>query len=234
MRAPTVTPKLQQIAAQAARDPARVLTTLAPLMDRDFLREAYRQTSKASAPEIDGVTAQQYADPLDENLGDLYERVALAYFGVVSSLLGCIAFLGPGFSDGFRLAQVGRPLLAKGDFIGDDQPLGHFRLLGLLGEGEQPVDLRAQVAVEFEQTFVTDRTALGGISVDFGAVQADVSQGQHPNFLGVQEDMHKRGLAVLAERFCGSWPWCHDQDGGRPQASGKASTRRSPVQSCGH
>ena len=53
--------------------------------------------------------------------------------------------------------------MAKGDFIGDDQPLGHLRLLGLLGEGKQLVDLRAQLAVEFEQTFVTDRTALGGI-----------------------------------------------------------------------
>jgi RNA-directed DNA polymerase len=75
LRSPTVTPQLQQIAAQAARDPARVFTTLAHLMDRDFLREAYRQTSKASAPGIDGVTAQQYADHLDENLGDLYERL---------------------------------------------------------------------------------------------------------------------------------------------------------------
>jgi len=75
LRSPTVTPKLQQIAAQAARDPARVFTTLAHLMDKDFLREAYRQTSKASAPGIDGVTAQQYAEHLDENLGDLYERL---------------------------------------------------------------------------------------------------------------------------------------------------------------
>src|SRR5712691_11110443 len=61
---------------------------------------------------------------------------ALAYFGVVGSLLGFIAFLGPGFSDGFCLGQVGQPLLAKGDFIGDDQPLGHLHLLGVLGEGE--------------------------------------------------------------------------------------------------
>ena len=49
MRSPTVTPKLQRIAAQAAHDPDRVFTTLAYLIDEDFLREAYRQTSKASA-----------------------------------------------------------------------------------------------------------------------------------------------------------------------------------------
>jgi len=59
LRSPTVTPQLQRIAAQAARDPNCVFTTLAHLMDGDFLREAYRHTSKASAPGSDGVTAQQ-------------------------------------------------------------------------------------------------------------------------------------------------------------------------------
>ena len=75
MRSPTVTPKLQRIAAQAARDPDWVFTTLAHLMDEDFLREAYRHTRKSSAPGIDGVTAQSYAEHLDENLHDLYERL---------------------------------------------------------------------------------------------------------------------------------------------------------------
>jgi group II intron reverse transcriptase/maturase len=75
LRSPTVTPKLQRLAAQAAHDPDRVFTTLAYLIDTDFLREAYRQTSKSSAAGIDGVTAQQYAEHLDENLRDLYERL---------------------------------------------------------------------------------------------------------------------------------------------------------------
>ncbi len=75
MRSPTGTPKLQRIAAQAARDPTRVFTTLAHLIDVDVLREAYRQTRKTSAPGIDGVTAQEYAEHLDENLRDLHERL---------------------------------------------------------------------------------------------------------------------------------------------------------------
>jgi len=75
LRSPTVTPQLQRIAAQAARDPDWVFTTLAHLMDEDFLREAYRHTRKSSAPGIDGVTAQSYAAHLDENLHDLYERL---------------------------------------------------------------------------------------------------------------------------------------------------------------
>lgn len=74
-RSPTVTPKLQRLAAQAARDPERVFTTLAHLIDEDLLREAYRQTSQSSAPGIDGVTAKQYAEHLDGNLRDLSERL---------------------------------------------------------------------------------------------------------------------------------------------------------------
>jgi RNA-directed DNA polymerase len=75
LRSPTVTPQLQRLAAQAAHDPDRVCTTLASLIDTDFLREAYHQTSKSSAAGIEGVTAQQYAAHLDENLRDLHERL---------------------------------------------------------------------------------------------------------------------------------------------------------------
>jgi len=52
-----------------------VFTTLAQLIDEDCLREASRHTRKASARGIDGVTAQRYAEPLDENLRDRYERL---------------------------------------------------------------------------------------------------------------------------------------------------------------
>jgi len=75
VRSPTVTTKLQRLAEQAARDPKRVLTTLAPLIDEDFLREAYRQTRKANAAGIDGVTATQYAEHLEENVRDFHDRL---------------------------------------------------------------------------------------------------------------------------------------------------------------
>jgi RNA-directed DNA polymerase len=52
-----------------------VFTTLAHLMDVDFLREAYHRTRKDSAPGIDGVTAETYAAHLEENLRDLHERL---------------------------------------------------------------------------------------------------------------------------------------------------------------
>jgi RNA-directed DNA polymerase len=52
-----------------------VFTTLAHLMDVDFLREAYQRPRKDSAPGIDGVTAATYAEQLEENLRDLHERL---------------------------------------------------------------------------------------------------------------------------------------------------------------
>lgn len=72
---PTITTQLQRIAERAKQYPAMVFTTLAHLMDVDVLREAYRRTRKDSAPGIDGVTAVQYAEHLDENLRDLHERL---------------------------------------------------------------------------------------------------------------------------------------------------------------
>ncbi len=48
---------------------------MAHLIDEDFRREAYRHTNKSSAAGIDGVTAKQYAEHLDENLRDLHERL---------------------------------------------------------------------------------------------------------------------------------------------------------------
>jgi len=74
-RSPTVSMKLQRIAQQAQRYPEMVFNNVSHLIDGEFLLEAYRQTRKSSAPGVDKVTAQQYADNLDANLRDLYERL---------------------------------------------------------------------------------------------------------------------------------------------------------------
>jgi len=66
---------LQSIAPQAQRYPERVCNNVFPLIDQDFLLEAYRLTRKHSAPGVDQVTATQYAEPLDDNLRDLHERL---------------------------------------------------------------------------------------------------------------------------------------------------------------
>jgi RNA-directed DNA polymerase len=70
-----VSTKLQRIAQQAIQYPEMVFTTLAHQIDIEMLREAYERTRKDAAPGIDSVTAQQYAEELETNLADLYERL---------------------------------------------------------------------------------------------------------------------------------------------------------------
>jgi group II intron reverse transcriptase/maturase len=50
------------------------LTTLAHHIDIDWMKEAWRRTRKDGAPGVDGQSAQQYAEKLDENLRELLER----------------------------------------------------------------------------------------------------------------------------------------------------------------
>ena len=75
MRSQTVSASLQRIAQQAVDYPDDVFTTLAHLIDVDFLLEAYRRTHKNGAPGIDRVTAKDYELDLSENLRDLHERL---------------------------------------------------------------------------------------------------------------------------------------------------------------
>ena len=74
-RSQTVSTKLQQIAKQAEDYPQMVFTTLAHHIDVDLLREAYRHTRKNSSPGVDGITAKQYGEHLEEHLQDLYDRL---------------------------------------------------------------------------------------------------------------------------------------------------------------
>lgn len=75
MSLPTVSTKLQWIAETAVREPGRVFTTLAHLIDIDFLTEAFNRTRKDGAPGVDGVTAEEYAENLNANLQNLHERL---------------------------------------------------------------------------------------------------------------------------------------------------------------
>lgn len=69
-----ISTRLQRIANLAKQAPEMTITTLAHHMDVEFLQEAYRRTRKDGAPGVDGVTAEQYAANLEENLQRLLER----------------------------------------------------------------------------------------------------------------------------------------------------------------
>jgi len=69
-----VSPKLRRVAELAKEGPEVAFTTLAHHIDLDLLREAYAATRKSGAPGVDGETAADYAENLDENLQSLHDR----------------------------------------------------------------------------------------------------------------------------------------------------------------
>jgi group II intron reverse transcriptase/maturase len=70
----SVSTRLQRIAQLAKEDRGRAFLSLAHHIDVDFLREAYRRTRKDGAPGVDGQTAADYEENLEENLRDLLDR----------------------------------------------------------------------------------------------------------------------------------------------------------------
>jgi RNA-directed DNA polymerase len=70
----TISAKIDRIASMAKAMPERPLTTLAHHIDVDWLREAHRRTRKDGATGIDGKTAAQYAERLEDNLASLLGR----------------------------------------------------------------------------------------------------------------------------------------------------------------
>ena len=66
----TVSTKQERIATLAKQSPQMAFTSLAYLMDIDWLKEAYRRTRKDGAVGVDGVTADEYEqDFLDCSYG---------------------------------------------------------------------------------------------------------------------------------------------------------------------
>lgn len=70
-----ITTKLQRIAELARQMPGVALTSLSHHIDLEFLRRAYELTRKDAAPGVDGQTAAEYAERLDDNLQSLLDRL---------------------------------------------------------------------------------------------------------------------------------------------------------------
>ena len=70
----TVSTKLERIAKLAKQMPGAALRTLAHHIDIEWLKEAHRRVRKDGALGVDGQTAQEYAQNLEENLQSLLDR----------------------------------------------------------------------------------------------------------------------------------------------------------------
>ncbi len=66
---------LVRIEQLAEKEPDMVFTSLAHRIDLSLLRKSFRQLRKNESTGVDKVTAKQYAENLDENLYNLYQRL---------------------------------------------------------------------------------------------------------------------------------------------------------------
>ena len=98
-----VSTKQQRIATLAKQSPDMAFTSLAYLMDLDWLFEAYQQTRKNGAAGIDGVTAAEYEEDLEGNLQRLLKRAK---------------------SGSYRAPPVRRVYIPKGTSTDEVRPIG--------------------------------------------------------------------------------------------------------------
>jgi RNA-directed DNA polymerase len=71
----TVRTKLTSIAQRAKRDKDAKFCSLAHLLGKGTLQEAFRRLSSSAAPGVDGETKESYNENLEENLSNLLERL---------------------------------------------------------------------------------------------------------------------------------------------------------------
>jgi len=71
----SVSTKQERIAELAKQSPQMAFTSLAHLLDIEWLKEAYQRTRKDGAVGVDGITAEQYEQDLEGNLQHLLVRV---------------------------------------------------------------------------------------------------------------------------------------------------------------
>jgi RNA-directed DNA polymerase len=97
----TISTKLERIAKLAKQAPDMAFRTLAHHIDIEWLREAYARTRKDGARGVDGQSAEQYAEQLEDNLQGLLDRAK---------------------SGAYRAPPVRRVHIPKGN--GETRPLG--------------------------------------------------------------------------------------------------------------
>jgi len=66
---------LNHLSMLAKEKPGMVFTTLAHKIDLSLLKEGFRRIRKGKATGVDGVTAEEYAENLDQNLYNLLQRL---------------------------------------------------------------------------------------------------------------------------------------------------------------
>ncbi|MCF7731053.1 MAG: hypothetical protein K9N23_05170 [Akkermansiaceae bacterium] len=78
---PGVSHTLSALGTKAEESPKHRFRSLARLLDRQMLGEAFRRLKRRAAPGIDGMPHGEYAENLDENLLELESRLKQGAYG---------------------------------------------------------------------------------------------------------------------------------------------------------
>ncbi|MCF7733130.1 MAG: hypothetical protein K9N23_15680 [Akkermansiaceae bacterium] len=78
---PGVSRTLSALGTKAEEAPKHRFRSLARLLDRQMLGEAFRRLRRRAAPGIDGMTHGEYAENLEENLLELESRLKQGAYG---------------------------------------------------------------------------------------------------------------------------------------------------------
>ena len=83
----SVSTKQERIAALAKQSPLMAFTSLAHLMDIDWLKEAYRRTRKDGAAGVDGVTADEYEQDLEDVPEEIKKEMKFVFVDTVDDVI---------------------------------------------------------------------------------------------------------------------------------------------------
>ena len=123
--------------------------------------------------------------------------VARRKLGLVLGLLALEAFLGPRLDLRARLGELGQPLLAARQFIGDRQAVGEVRPVRRLGLGQQLGHFGLQLRLDLAGMLIGQRAVPAGIGVDLGAVERHRAHLEHAHLARHRQHLDEQPLDLL-------------------------------------
>ncbi len=107
------------------------------------------------------------------------------------------ALLRPRLDHRLGAGDLGQPLLAQRQFLGNLHPVGNVRPVNRFGFPQQIGHLRLQLRLDLVGVLIRQRAVAASVGVDLGAVQRHRAELQHPDLAGHAEHVNEQLLDLL-------------------------------------
>ena len=138
--------------------------------------------------------------------------VAGRHLGLILGPLARMALLRPRLDHRLGAGDLGQPLLAPRQFLGDLHPVRHLGLIGRLRLAQQIGHFGLQLRLDPACVLIRQRAVAAGVGVDLGAIQRHGAELQHPHLAGHAEHLNEQRLDLSAGSGGGNWRWCRGRD----------------------